>query len=270
MRDNNNGSLIKIFVFIVFLAVVSVFTPIKDLPPVAGTRDLAFRLVYPVQYLSYKVISGANYVIVSTLTLRKAQKQNEVLREKLKTEQIINDVFEALAKENRQMRSLIGFKRTNPFRLQLIPAEVISRSPSSWSRIVFIDAGSSRGVKVGKAVVAQQGLVGRVIEVFPNASKVLLITDENCSVSVSLKKNSDIGILNGRGALDPVIKYISSISNVSDGDFVVTSGISDYFPKGIPVGQVYEIGKRDFDLFQYIKVKTAVNFSDLQYLFVVR
>ncbi len=270
MRDKNNGPLIRIAVIIAVITVVSVFTPVRDLPPVVAVQSAVFRVVYPVQFVFFKFFSfigGAGRDLVS---LRRAQKENERLRRELAVHRSVSGLFSELVKENGRLRSLAGFSARNTYGIQLIPAEVISRSPSSWFSSVVLDRGSSDGVKNGKAVVSPQGLIGRVVEVHPNSCKVLLILDENSSVSVMLPRISEIGVMAGRGGGDPQLKYISSTSDVRDGDIAVTSGTSDYYPRGIPVGRVSGREKKDFDLFHNIRIKTDVNFSDLGPVFIVK
>ncbi len=270
MRENNNSHLIKIILIIAAVAAVSVFTPVRDIPLVSSVRGVFFRVVYPVQYVSFKTVSIIAYAGKSLASLRGAQKENEALRTELATQKAITNLFFELAGENRRLRSLLGFKDRNQFGLKLIPGEIISRSQSSWFNCVTVDRGSVDGVRADKAVITPLGLVGRVIEVYPHSCKVLLIIDESSSVSVSVPRLSEIGVMAGRGAQAPLLKYISSTSDMHDGDIAVTSGISGYFPKGIPVGRIREVEKRDFDLFHNITIKTDVDFSNLQSVFIVR
>lgn len=270
MRDNSSGPLIRIVLVIAAVAALSVFTPVRDLPPVSAARALVFRIVYPVQFVSFKAFSSVRYAGSSLISLRNAQKENERLKRELATQTAVTNLFTELAGENRRLRSLAGFRNRNPYGFQLVPAEVIARSPSSWFSSLIVDKGSSDGVKEGKAVVSVRGLVGRVTEVYPHSSKVLLIIDESSSVSVLLPRISEIGVIAGVSAGAPQLKYISSTSDIRNGDIAVTSGISDYFPKGIPVGSVMEAEKKDFDLFHNISIKTEVDFSSLQSVFIVR
>lgn len=270
MRGNSTGSIIKTIVLVAILVAVFTVPPVRDLPPVKAARGAAIFVVYPFQYIAYKGFTGTHYLIKSILTLRSAQKENDALRQKLYTERSINNVFEQLAAENKYLRSQLSFKRENPYHLGLLPAEVVARSPSSWFRIVEIDKGFRSGVRMGAAVLDSFGLVGRIVEVSNNSSKILLITDENSSVSVIVKRTSEIGVLLGGGSGNLVLKYIHSSSDIREGDLIVSSGISDFFPKGIPVGRVLSIGKKDYDLFQSITVKSIVDFSRLDSVFVVK
>ncbi|MFA5104858.1 MAG: rod shape-determining protein MreC [Candidatus Margulisiibacteriota bacterium] len=270
MRENNNVPLIRIAIIIAAIAAISVFTPVRELPPVSAARGIFFRVIYPVQYIFFKTVSSVAYVGRSLTSLRSAQIENYRLKEELETQKSITNVFIDLVRDNLRLRDLAGFRSKSRYNFQLIPGEVISRSQSSWFNCIVVDRGSADGVKAGKAVVTSAGLVGRVVEVYPHSCNVLLIIDESSSVSVSVPRLSDIGVMTGRGANDPLLKYVSSTSDIRDGDTAVTSGISDYFPKGIPVGKVDKAGKNDFDLFHNVNIKTEVDFSALQSVFIVR
>ncbi len=270
MRENNSGSLIKITLIIAAVAAVSVFTPVRDTAPVSAVRNVLFRAIYPIQYISFKTVSFFSYAGKSLISLRGAQKENERLKKELAAQRIVTDLFTELIGENRRLKGLVGFKDRNQYGLRLVPAEVISRSQSSWFKCVVVDKGTSEGIKQGKAVVSPKGLVGRVIEVYPHSCKVLLLIDENSYVSVSIPRSSEIGVMAGRGAQQPLLKYISSTSDVRDGDTAVTSGISDYFPKGIPVGRIRETRKKDLELFRDLTIEPEADFSDLRSVFIVR
>jgi rod shape-determining protein MreC len=148
-------------------------------------------------------------------------------------------------------------------------ARVISRSGSSWFNTVLIDKGHSEGIRTGMAVVSMQGLVGRTYEVAAHSSKVLLISDPDSSVSASIARSKALGVVNGNLSNVLEMKYIVSSSSVEAGDLIVTSGVSDIFPKGIPVGEVIKADKRDYDLFQYIELKTSADLSKLDKVFIL-
>jgi rod shape-determining protein MreC len=209
MHENSNGPLIRIALIIAAIAAVSVFTPVRDLPPVSAVRGIFFRVIYPVQYISFKTVSSVAYFGRSLISLRRAQNENGRLKQELETEKSITSVFVELIRENRRLRDQLGFRSENPYSFQLIPGEIISRSQSSWFSFVVVDRGSADGIKAGKAVVTPQGLAGKVVEVSPHSCKVLLIIDESSFVSVSVPRLSEIGVMAGRGAQDPSLKYIS-------------------------------------------------------------
>jgi len=271
MRDENSRkkfiATIAVFVAVIFLINAG---PFKDSAPASATRSILLTVISPVTFVADKITAWPRAVITGIATLRGAQNQNYLIRDKLDLALARLLANEELEAENAKLREIIGFKHRNPFRLELVAAEVIARSPSSWFDEMVIDKGSKHGIRAGKAVITRNGLVGKVIETASNSSRVMLITDNNCPVSSMLSKTRDIGLLQGLESGTMLLKYIPSTASVEVGAVVVTSGVSETFPKGIPVGTVSKIEKRDYDLFKYIEIKSSVDLAKLSRVFVVR
>lgn len=267
MKNNNYFKIIVVFI----IAAVLINTPlVKDNPVSKSLRSAGIIALYPIQFVSYKIFTGSGNIILSIINLRNAQKENEKLKIELKEEKAINSVFESILKDNKALRQSLYFKEHNPYHFSLIPAEVISRSPASWLNSAIINKGALHGVKSGKAVISEKGLIGRIVEVYPSMSKILLITDSNSSVSGVLKRTNHIGIVSGIQGTTLIMKFIPHSADVKEKDLVVTSGISDFFPKGIPIGTILKIEKKDFDLFQNIEIESLEDSSKVNKLFVIR
>lgn len=118
-------------------------------------------------------------------------------------------------------------------------------------------------------MINEEGLVGRVFEVSQFSSKVLLINDPSSAVSIVDASTGDMAIASGNSIGPLTVKYMPAGAEIKAGDRIVTSGMSDIFPKGILVGTVKSFSKKDYDIFQKIEVSPAVNFSRLDKLFVV-
>ena len=103
--------------------------------------------------------------------------------------------------------------------------------------MVFIDRGSSSGVEKGMAVITPDGIVGKVIQSFPVASQVLLITDSTFAAGVISQKNQVHGTLKGQGGPNCLVDYVQNEEKVDKDEWFYTSGDDRVFPKGLPVGQ---------------------------------
>jgi rod shape-determining protein MreC len=112
-------------------------------------------------------------------------------------------------------------------------------------------------------------VVGRLVSVSPNYSKVLLIIDQNSAVDCVIQRSRDEGIVKGLTAKLCVLEYMLKTSDVVMGDKVVTSGLGRVYPKGLPVGKVLEVVDIPGELFKDIKVKPMVDFSKLEELLVI-
>src|SRR5947209_9669882 len=133
-------------------------------------------------------------------------------------------------------RALAQFQQRSPSRT--IPARIIGNTTGSNARVVFIDRGTTNGVQRGMAVITPDGIVGKVIDVFPTAAQVQLITDATFAAGVISQKNRVHGVVKGRGEPTCIVEGVQNEEKVEAGEWFFTSGEDRVFPKGLPVGQV--------------------------------
>ncbi|MBS0270490.1 MAG: rod shape-determining protein MreC [Proteobacteria bacterium] len=123
-------------------------------------------------------------------------------------------------------------------KLDFVTSRVISDASGAFVRSVTIDAGRGRNVKEGYPVVNADGLVGRIVDVAPDAARVLLATDLNSRIPVRIGPNAVRGILAGDNSSRPKLIYIPDDANIAIGDDVATSGTGGLFPPGLRLGAV--------------------------------
>lgn len=133
-------------------------------------------------------------------------------------------------------KALSVFQAQSPSKT--VAARVIGNGTGANSKVVFIDRGSTSGVESGMAVVTPDGIVGKVVDAYPTASLVMLITDPTFAAGVISQKNHVRGTLKGQGHNDTLVDYVQNEENVEGGEWFYTSGDDRIFPKGFPVGQV--------------------------------
>lgn len=133
-------------------------------------------------------------------------------------------------------RALAAFQSRSPSRT--IPARIIGNGTGANSKVVFIDRGSTYGIEKGMAVITPDGIVGKIVESFPTASQVLLITDPTFAAGVVSQKNHVRGTLKGQGKPACFVDYVQNEEKVDPGEWFYTSGDDRVFPRGLPVGQV--------------------------------
>src|SRR5207245_2213001 len=121
----------------------------------------------------------------------------------------------------------------------------------------------------GMTVVTPRGLVGQVIEVTPNTSKVLLITDVSSSVDALVQSNRAKGVVNGSRTANLTMTYIPQREKIQTGDRIVTSGLGGVYPSGVLVGMVTDVRQNDVDLFQDALVEPAVDFGRLEEVMII-
>jgi len=143
-----------------------------------------------------------------------------------------------LQNENRELRELLHFK-TEPG-VAYISARVIADTGGPFMRGLIITAGKVDGVREGMAAMTGDGLIGRVIEAGDWSSRVLLITDLNSRIPVTIAGSGDRAILAGDNSFAPKLLYLPHDAVIGAGSRVVTSGHGGIFPPGLPVGMVAE------------------------------
>jgi rod shape-determining protein MreC len=148
-------------------------------------------------------------------------------------------------------------------------AEVIGHEQSSVFKSILINKGTAQGLMVGFPVLNDQGIIGRITECSWNVSRVMLIVDKSSNVSALLQGSRTHGVLQGDGAAGCRLKYIPKTEEARIGDAVISSGLGGIFPKGIILGLVAAIDKRDGALFQRIDVQPSVDFSKLEEIVVL-
>ncbi len=214
------------------------------------------------------------FVLQHLATLRE---ENKRLREELNQLALTRVRLIELENENRQLRELLNFKRDNPNYVLLVaeivaheqPAQVIGRDPNPLVRAVRIDQGSADGVELGMPVISARGLVGRVTEVGETWATVTLLTDESMAVAAIDQQSRATGIVQGTGD-GLAMRFIPHEQNVEEGDVILTSGLGRQFPKGLVIGTVESVRRQDIAPYQEAVVNSSVDFTTLEYLFVVR
>ncbi len=169
--------------------------------------------------------------------------------------------------ENTRLKSLLGFKQKSG--LRLVPARIIARSPDSWSSSATIDKGKYNGIRRGMVLISPRGLLGRVVECSDNTSKILLINDPSLGVSSIVQRSRQEGLVNGTLGSTLIMRYLPKDADIISGDLIVTSGLSQTYPKGLLVGRVITIGSDLSGLNRYAIIKPAVDCSAVEELLVI-
>ncbi len=162
--------------------------------------------------------------------------QNERLQRENGQLKIENNYLKAELSTADRARALSVFQARSPSRT--VAARVIGNGTGANSKVVFVDRGSTSGVESGMAVVTPDGIVGKVVDAYPTASLVMLITDPTFAAGVVSQKNRVHGTLKGQGHSECLVDYVQNEEHVDIGEWFYTSGDDRIFPKGFPVGQV--------------------------------
>lgn len=206
--------------------------------------------------------------VSSIYEYRAIKLENEILRERLALLSFENSLMEEAVIENNRLRNLLDFKRKSSF--DLIPASLISRNYQGFSHVFFINVGESEGVTSNMPVVSSEGLIGKISFPVNNGSLVQALDDLNFRVSATIQRSRVKGIIKPDINSNLRLDYVPVISDVVEGDVVLTSGISDIFPGGIEIGYVSEIDTIKTEHFKVIHIEPSVDLMNVEEAFVIR
>ena len=265
-----------VLVAVLFIQVIGLATQVKRQDNARGGSGSGTRLI---RVWTVTAFTPVEKVLVSTgrffrngwhnyADLRDVRKQNKELHDEVARLQMEQVRLRQDADQARRLQALLEFKEK--FISRTVAAQIIATSGTEQSRVVIIDKGSRDGIKADMAVITPEGIVGKVKEVFPLSSQVLLINDHDSGAGVILEHSRLQGILKGTPTGELQITDIMSDEKIEAGDHVITSGGDRIYPKGFSVGTVMNaVSDHDNDPFLVIKIKPAADLRRLEEVLVV-
>ena len=167
------------------------------------------------------------------------------------------------------LRSLMGLKKNS--KQNIVIGEVVVYAPSATSKQFIINKGLRDGIEVGQAVVSDQGLLGQIINVNEINSVVSLISDTNRLVPVQIMRTGKFSVLKGTGDNNVLeLIYISSKDDIIEGDMIVTSGIDEIYPSGLPVARVNKIKKNKNDALAFVSCEPHASLFSNKYVAIIK
>lgn len=179
-----------------------------------------------------------------------------------------NIKLHALLDYQKETSELIDFKKRYVLDKALI-SQVVTKHFSEQAHYFLIDAGSGKGVNPDMVAVYNNCLIGRVSEVYPLYSKVVLITDKSCKVAACCMKTKAYGIYQGTNNLSSgALTQVSHLSHIINEDMLLSTGEGLIFPKGFALGKInsYQVQ----GLFYTIITKPIVDMREIKYCQIIR
>ena len=267
MNKNRKSSIIGIVITIIVLIILVVVTN-NNLIHVEG---IASKIVMPIQngltYLKNKV-TGNNEFFSDIKNLKAENEQlkqtNKELEEKLRE-------LEILRSENEMLKEYANLTEKYS-EYSTIPAYIINKNVSNFSDNIVINVGSNDGVEPNMCVISEKGLVGYIVSTTDTTAKVhtILVTSTSVSASVTTTRDSIIckGMLDSSTTLKAT--YIPIDATLAVGDNVETSGMGGIYPRGITIGKIKEIVNTKNIANRYAIIETAVDFSKIETVLVIK
>ena len=198
--------------------------------------------------------------------LQNTTKESEQIRRENDALKLQLAQLQGKAAEADRLAALLNFRQSQA-NVPMIGARVIGTGAGTASLTIQLDRGERDGIRKNMGVITPDGVVGKVVESYPNASQVLLLTDKESGVGAMLADSRVQGPVGGQGEPLLVMKYVPNDDTVNLGDRVITSGMDRIFPRDLPVGTVAEI--KSGNQFKQIRVKPAANLERLEEVLVL-
>ncbi len=250
-------TLASISIFIIVLSSLD-FKAVKYLK--AAISEIVYRSSFVVS-IPENIAKSAFTEVVEYTTYFNSFKKNRMELESLKSDYVSNEIIQY---ENKELKELINDYVSSSDK---ILAKIIVDHDSPFLKSIIINKGSKDNIKIGTNVYDQSYLVGRVIEVNYKTSRVLLLSDLNSNVPVTIAPQNIQAIVTGTGSDYGQIKYIKSglTEDLVDESIVYTSGTGAIFKSGVPIGILESFSENSVNEY---KVEFYSDFSQLKYVFV--
>jgi len=249
-------SLIFLILFSVALIVLGKFNfkPINHLK--IGLNEVVYRTSFvtslPEKYVGYSLQAIGQHI--------KIYKDYTSLEEELKNLKNEKYQSEFLENENKRLKKILD---DVSYSSDVIFAKVLIDKQSPFLRSIIINKGSKNGLKKGMAVLSDNYLIGKIVEVNYTSSRVLLLSDLNSRIPVSLEPGSIQSILSGNGKNSAIIQYTKDKTLINNGSIIYTSGTGGLLKPGIPIGKIYSNENQyltdffiDFTQLRYVQVSS--------------
>jgi len=255
-----------LFLGVILGHILLISAQVQSAKGVPVLESVTFGVFSEVQRALSGGVSGIRHAWGGYVGLRNLKAENEELKRQLAAAQVAGQEQRALADRARGFQKLLELR--DSISLATAAAEIIGGPASPDFRTLTIDKGTRDGLRPDMAVIAPEGVVGRLVVPSARSAKVQLLVDRNAAAGVIIERTRAQGVVVGSGDDRLQMQYVSEVSDLAVGDVVVTSGIDTIYPKGLIVGRV-EVVEKNGPAFKRIIVKPAVDFSRLEEVLVV-
>lgn len=230
--------------------------------------DVGRTLLIPVNLAFDRVFAAGNWLLRFARPRSFVLRENAALRNEVRRLTEENARLREAAEENVRLRQALRFREQ--VRLEMAPAEIVSRKGSGWFETAIVDRGRRSGVVKGAAVVSFRGLVGQVEQADPYTSLVVGLADENSAVGGMVQRSRVSGIVQGQGADYLLLNYLPKDADVKKGDIVISSGMGRVIPKGFPIGRVVRVVRNSIGGTTSALVRPSARLDQVEQVFIVR
>ena len=228
----------------------------------------SLRMTAPIQQVLSWMIDAAWGGVEKYMLILHTNRENERLAEA--NRKLANELagFREVALENKRLRKLVRFSEAISGRK--IIARVVAKDLYQEFRTIRLNKGTQSGIHKGMAAVTYEGIVGRVIRADKDYADVLTLQDSSSNIAGLIQRSRSRGVVEGFTSNKLRMKHLRRTDDVRRGDVVISSGIGSLFPKGLMIGKVVAVKKKNYGITQGVEVYPSVDFSKLEEVMVIR
>lgn len=231
-----------------------------------GAGGYSLAVLGPFQELFSFISKGFTGLWSAYFELVSTAEENIALKKELLDARQKAKQCEELEITNLRLREYLKFKEK--IDRPSLAAEIIGHDPSPWHNSLTINRGADDGLAKGDAVVVPGGVVGQVVEVSSNYSKIMLVVDRNSAVDALVQRSRARGIIKGGTEGRCRLEYALRKQDIQEGDVIITSGLDGVFPKGVGIGTVSKVMVKGPGVFQDIEVQPDADFAKIEEVIV--
>lgn len=256
---------------VIALAIMSFVTAGRKINA-AFIDDIFGFIITPFQGAVSSVTTWFDDTVDTVIRRNELADENKKLKKHIEELEAENARLSLYEEENKKLSALLQTaQKYQEYETQ--GASVIGKDTGVWYDSFIINKGSFSGVKTNMAVINSGGLVGRIVDASSTYSEVYSILDVRSAVSAQSLRTGDIGVVTGDHELMVQglckMEYIDSDAEIMEGDEIITSGLSEFYPEGISIGYVKEIHQDENGLTKYAVIEPTVDMKHLDTLLVI-
>ena len=246
-------------IFLIIISATILFIDSQNLIKSSIIRNKILNIVFASK--DFVLDSLPNFLKLKEYIVSKKQLilENDILQKEAKEYGLWELKAKRLQIENDILKKELSL--APPTINQYVTAKISVDTKSTFTKSIIVNVGTNKNIQIGQAAATSKGLVGSVIEVFENYSRILLITDINSKVPVRIGTNNIKAVLSGKNKKELEFVYFQENQIINEDETVYTSGDGGYFNSGIPVGitkvqddKIYVIPTNNLEELQYLQI----------------
>jgi rod shape-determining protein MreC len=263
----------RILVLILLLFISFILMGVSQSRITIRFKSVAYGVVYPFQFVGVRSITLVKEFFSSIEKNKQLKQELAQVKKMLEQYEQSQYEYEEIKRENKRLRNLIGIQSDMEY--ETVIAEIVAKSPQNYYKTLIVNRGKNSGIEKWMPVVAYQNetrcVVGKVIDVQQFSARIQPLIDQSSYIGVMLMESRYSGILQGQSLVSDncLMQYVDRRAEISYGDLVITSGMGGVFPKGIIIGEIVSVSKKQYGVFQEAIVKPVVDYGRLEEVYII-